>query len=96
MKMGQLYLNQIEWVINTYREFGQRNNQLVLQVAHPSDLTLLDPPCLRSIDTRIQDEYPAFFCVFSVLGSVEWFSGQPGGHSKLKRIHGRRTGCQRR
>ncbi|GAG78886.1 unnamed protein product, partial [marine sediment metagenome] len=54
---GQLYLNQIEWVIATYKKFGQRNNQLVLQIAHPSDLTLLDPPCLRSIDTRIQDDF---------------------------------------
>ena len=52
---NQLFLNQIEWVIDTYKKFGERNNQMVLQVAHPSDLTLLDPPCLRSIDTRIQN-----------------------------------------
>jgi thymidylate synthase len=44
---GRLYLNQIEWVIQTYRKFGARNNQMVLQVAHPSDVTLVDPPCLR-------------------------------------------------
>jgi thymidylate synthase len=35
---GHLYLNQIEWVIKTYKDFGERNNQLVLQIAHPSDL----------------------------------------------------------
>ncbi len=52
---GTLYLNQIEWVIDTYKKFGERNNQMVLQVAHPSDITLADPPCLRSIDTRIQN-----------------------------------------
>lgn len=52
---GTLYINQIEWIIDTYRRHGERNNQMVLQVAHPTDLTLLDPPCLRSIDTRIQD-----------------------------------------
>lgn len=28
---------------------------MVLQVANNDDGTLLDPPCLRSIDTRIQD-----------------------------------------
>lgn len=53
---GSVFLNQIEWIIDTYKRFGSRNNQMVLQVAHPSDVTLLDPPCLRSIDTRIQDD----------------------------------------
>ena len=68
---GQLYINQIEWIIRTYKDFGARNNQMVLQVAHPSDLTLVDPPCLRHIDTRIQDGALHFFCVFPLLGSVE-------------------------
>jgi thymidylate synthase len=53
---GRLYINQIEAIIDTYRKYGHRNNQMVLQVAQPSDLELKDPPCLRSIDTRIQDE----------------------------------------
>ncbi|MFH1102501.1 MAG: thymidylate synthase [Pseudomonadota bacterium] len=61
---GALYLNQIEWIIDTYRRFGARNNQMVLQVAHPSDQTLLDPPCLRHIDTRIQDDTLYFFVYF--------------------------------
>ncbi len=61
---GLLYLNQIEWVIDTYKEFGHRNNQMVLQVAHPTDCILLDPPCLRHIDTRIQDEALHFFVYF--------------------------------
>lgn len=61
---GKLYLNQIEWVIDTYRKYGPRNNQMVLQVAHPSDVVLLDPPCLRSIDTRIQDDILYFFVYF--------------------------------
>ena len=61
---GILYINQIEWVIQTYKKHGYRNNQMVLQVAHPSDLTLLDPPCLRSIDTRIQDGVLNFMIYF--------------------------------
>lgn len=51
---GKLYLNQIEWIIDTYKKSGHRNNQMVLQVAQPSDVALLDPPCLRGIDTRIE------------------------------------------
>ncbi|MDM8543420.1 thymidylate synthase [Desulfococcaceae bacterium HSG9] len=61
---GALYINQIEWVIETYRKYGERNNQMVLQVADPTDITLLDPPCLRSIDTRIQDGKLHFFVYF--------------------------------
>jgi thymidylate synthase len=53
---GKLYLNQIELIIDTYKKSGHRNNQMVLQVAHPTDSLLKDPPCLRHIDTRIQDD----------------------------------------
>ena len=53
---GVLYLNQIEMVIDTYKKHGFRNNQMILQVGHPTDMLLLDPPCLRHIDTRIQDD----------------------------------------
>lgn len=70
---GRLYLNQIEWVIDTYRRFGERNNQMVLQVAEPSDILLLDPPCLRSIDTRIQDgklHFAVYFRSWDLWGGL--------------------------
>ena len=53
---GQLYFNQIEAAIEIYKKHGFRNNQIILQVGHPTDLLLVDPPCLRHIDTRIQDD----------------------------------------
>lgn len=59
-----LYLNQIEWIIDTYKKHGHRNNQMVLQVAEPTDAILKDPPCLRHIDTRIQDGALHFFVYF--------------------------------
>ncbi|MDP4858197.1 MAG: thymidylate synthase, partial [Desulfobacterales bacterium] len=71
---GLLYLNQIEWIIDTYKRYGHRNNQMVMQVGHPSDLTLLDPPCLRSIDTRIQDGKLNFFVYFR---SWDLWGGMP-------------------
>ncbi len=58
------FLNQIEYIINAYKTKGFRNNQLILQVAQPSDLILKDPPCLRHIDTRIQDNTLNFFVYF--------------------------------
>lgn len=80
---GQLYLNQIEWVIQTYRQFGGRNNQMVLQVAHPSDLTLVDPPCLRSIDTRIQDDTLHFIIYFR---SWDLWGGLPANLAAIQNL----------
>jgi thymidylate synthase len=83
MEDDRLYLNQIEWVINTYKSFGARNNQMVLQVAHPSDLTLVDPPCLRSIDTRIQDETLHFFVYFR---SWDLWGGLPANLAGIQNL----------
>lgn len=80
---GQLFLNQIEWIIDTYKKFGNRNNQMVLQVAHPSDLTLLDPPCLRSIDTRIQDNKLHFFVYFR---SWDIYGGLPANLAGIQNL----------
>jgi len=80
---GQVYLNQIEWVISTYKQFGLRNNQLVLQVADPSDLTLLDPPCLRSIDTRIQNDELRFFVYFR---SWDLWNGFPANLAAIQNL----------
>jgi len=82
-EQGQLYLNQIEWIIDTYKRFGQRNNQMVLQVAHPSDVTLIDPPCLRSIDTRIQDDTLHFFVYFR---SWDLWGGLPANLAGIQNL----------
>ncbi len=80
---GNLYLNQIEWIIQTYKKHGSRNNQMVLQVAHPSDLTLLDPPCLRSIDTRIQNDTLHFFIYFR---SWDLWGGLPANLAAIQTL----------
>ena len=80
---GSVYLNQIEWIIDTYKRFGSRNNQMVLQVAHPSDLTLLDPPCLRSIDTRIQDATLHFMVYFR---SWDLWGGMPANLAGIQNL----------
>jgi thymidylate synthase len=49
-------IDQVQHVIDTYLDYGYRNNQMVLTIGQPSDLRLIDPPCLRHIDTRIQRE----------------------------------------
>jgi len=80
---GELFLNQIEWIIQTYQNYGSRNNQMVLQVAHPSDLTLLDPPCLRAIDTRIQDDALHFIVYFR---SWDLWGGMPANLAGIQNL----------
>jgi thymidylate synthase len=80
---NQLFLNQIEWIIDTYQKYGNRNNQMVLQIAHPSDMTLLDPPCLRSIDTRIQDNKLHFFVYFR---SWDLWGGLPANLAGIQNL----------
>jgi len=70
-------------IIDTYRRFGHRNNQMVLQVAHPSDMTLLDPPCLRSIDTRIQDGKLNFVVYFR---SWDLWGGLPANLAGIQNL----------
>ena len=81
---GILYLNQIEWVIDTYKRFGERNNQMVLQIAHPSDITLLDPPCLRSIDTRVQNGKLHFSSV--LFRSWDLWGGLPANLAGIQNL----------
>ncbi|MCP4366783.1 MAG: hypothetical protein GY797_01525 [Deltaproteobacteria bacterium] len=58
------FLNQMELMIWTYKHKGHRNNQMIMQVGQPSDMMLQDPPCLRHIDTRVQDGKLHFFPYF--------------------------------
>lgn len=48
-------VNQIERIIERYKKHGPGNNQLIIQVGQPGDIMLKDPPCLRHIDTRVEE-----------------------------------------
>ena len=74
-------LNQIELMIWTYKNKGYRNNQMILQVGQPSDMLLKDPPCLRHIDTRIQDGKLHFFPYFR---SWDLFGGFPANLAAIE------------
>jgi thymidylate synthase len=74
-------LNQIELVIWMYKNKGIRNNQLVLQIAHPTDMLLKDPPCLRHIDTRIQNNTLHFYPYFR---SWDLWAGTPANLAAIQ------------
>lgn len=85
------YLNQIKLLQEVYKTKGFRNNQMVLQIAHPSDMLLQDPPCLRLIDTRIQEEkdgktYLHFFPEFRSWDLWGGFPANLGGIELMKQL----------
>lgn len=51
---GQYLEPQIHEVIRIYREDGFNTNQAFMTVGNPESLSLSDPPCLRSVDTRVR------------------------------------------
>jgi len=81
LEKANLLLNQMELMIWTYKNKGYRNNQMVLQVGQPSDMLLKDPPCLRHIDTRIQDDKLHFFPYFR---SWDLYGGFPANLAAIE------------
>lgn len=80
---GMIWLSQIEWVIQTYKKYGFRNNQMCMAIEQPSDMVLLDPPCLRHIDTRIQDDTLHFFVYFR---SWDLWGGLPANLAAIQNL----------
>ena len=61
---GQYLEEQIPKVIEMYRNDGYDTNQAFMTVGSKESLDLDDPPCLRSIDTRIRDNKLKFVVYF--------------------------------
>jgi len=76
-------VNQIETVIDTYKKHGHRNNQMILQIGQPGDILLGDPPCLRHIDTRIQDNKLHFIIYFR---SWDLWGGLPANLAGIQNL----------
>jgi thymidylate synthase len=85
-------INQIELLIWTYKNKGYRNNQMVLQVGCSGDMMLKDPPCLRHIDTRIQDGKLHFYPYFRSWDLYSGFPANLGGIQLLKEYIGSAIG----
>ena len=61
---GQYLEKQIDEVIRIYKEEGYNTNQAFMTVGDPQAIYLEDPPCFRSIDTRIRHGKLNFVCYF--------------------------------
>lgn len=72
---------QIEKVIDMYKQYGYNTNQACMSVSIPSDIDLVDPPCLRGIDTRVQDGKLHFVVYFR---SWDLWSGFPANLGSIQ------------
>jgi thymidylate synthase len=61
---GQYLEKQIPKVIKMYKEDGFNTNQAFMAVGDADSINLVDPPCLRGIDTRIRDNKLNFIVYF--------------------------------
>ncbi len=81
---GQYLEPQIDKVIQMYRQDGFGTNQAYMTVGDPASLDLDDPPCLRGVDTRIQDEKLHFIVYFRSWDLWNGFPANLGGLQLLK------------
>jgi thymidylate synthase len=61
---GQYLEKQIAEVIKMYHQDGFNTNQAFMAVGDTKSIYLEDPPCLRSIDTRVRYDKLHFICYF--------------------------------
>ena len=76
--------DQIQSVINMYKNDGYNTNQACMSVSIPSDINLSDPPCLRQIDTRISDGKLNFIVYFRSWDLWNGFPANLGAIQLLK------------
>jgi thymidylate synthase len=81
---GQYLEPQIAEVIRMYREDGYETNQAYMAVGDPNSIYLGDPPCLRGIDTRINDGKLHFIVYFRSWDLWNGFPANLGGIQLLK------------
>lgn len=79
---GNWILDQAKLLVWTYKNKGHRNNQMIISIEHPCDILLKNPPCLRHIDTRIQDGKLHFSNVY--FRSWDLFNGFPANLAAIE------------
>lgn len=89
-----LKVNQIEEVIRMYKTQGYGTNQAVMEIGMPSDITLVDPPCLRLIDTRVRYGKLHFILYFRSWDLWGGFPSNCGGLQLVKQYMAQEIGVE--
>ncbi len=79
-----LNVNQIDNIIERYKTKGFGSNQTTMEIAMPSDVSLVDPPCWRILDTRIRYNKLHFMVYFRSWDLYQGFPTNLGAIQLLK------------
>lgn len=91
---GERLEPQIQQVIEMYKRDGHRTNQACMSVSTASDIHLVDPPCLRSIDCRIIDDKLHFVVYFRSWDLWNGFPANLGAIQLLKEYMAEEIGVE--
>lgn len=94
IKEMPLNVNQIEETIKIYREKGFGTNQAIMEIGMPSDIKLVDPPCLRLIDTRVRYGKLHFILYFRSWDLWGGFPSNLGGLQLVKQYMAAEIGVE--
>ena len=89
-----LEVNQVEEVIKLYKTKGHGTNQATMEIGMPSDIKLIDPPCLRIIDTRIRYGKLHFMLYFRSWDLWGGFPSNLGGLQLVKQYMADKIGVE--
>jgi thymidylate synthase len=81
---GQYLEKQIEEVIRMFKEDGHETNQAYMTVGDEKSIFLRDPPCLRGVDSRIQEGRLHFIVYFRSWDLWNGFPANLGALQLLK------------
>jgi len=94
LKEIPLNVNQVEEVIKMYKTKGHGTNQATMEIGMPSDIKLIDPPCLRIIDTRIRYGKLHFILYFRSWDLWGGFPSNLGGLELVKQYMASEIGVE--
>ena len=94
VKEMPLEVNQVEEVIKIYKTQGYGTNQAIMEIGMPSDIKLIDPPCLRLIDTRVRYGKLHFFPYFRSWDLWGGFPSNLGGLELVKQYMAEEIGVK--
>lgn len=86
--------SQFKGILELIKRYGPNNNQMVLQVAQPSDIFLLDPPCLRQVDIKVIYGKIVFYVYFRSWDAYFGFPTNIGALELLKQYLVNETGLE--
>ena len=89
-----LNVNQVEEVIKLYKQTGFGTNQATMEIGMPSDIKLVDPPCLRIIDTRVRYGKLHFILYFRSWDLWGGFPSNLGGLQLVKQYMAEEIGVE--